>query len=414
MVGQVNYISADEIQTKYTHILDNCLEGKIYVVKGFLHHVGIDDRLYQIVLSGIRNALSSADAAALESEGCQFIHKYLAAKEVALLTLAVDKIMTKSIPMLTRQILSMGAAYNETVWVARRPFLRFHTPYSHSYAYTKKKSALKRRYGSVGFGGLGPHRDVWHSEPPRTVNLWSALGPVKKGNGLTLFPEDYTRSLEYIHRRSISRSQSMSKGINFELEPGDAILFSGSQLHASELNITNETRIVFGTRISLSNPKETCSHPARFCKVRIGSPISFLKLNEIFRFAARVRYRLFPAKRFTHYEHIHAGIKISDVEREDFGPFKESEVTSVSLSSLEQNEPRIESKGKILIKVKGPEGTEVWQLDRACPHCGSDLSLGKYVDGRIYCPWQNLPIDIRTGKSPCREIRKISTRQLVV
>jgi hypothetical protein len=340
----------------------------------------------------------------------QFMHKYLTAKEVASLTLAVDRIMTKSIPMLTRQILSIGSADNKPVWVARRPFLRFHAPYSHSYAYSKKKSALKRRYGSVGFGGLGPHRDVWHSEPPETVNLWSALGPVKKGNGLTLFPEDYTRSFEYIHRRSITRSQSPGKGVNFELESGDAKLFAGSQLHASELNITDETRIVFGTRISLSNPKKTCSHPARFCKVRTGSPISFLKLNELFRFVARVRYRLFPAKQFAHYEHIHAGIKICDVEREDLGPFKERKDPSASLSSLENNVPRIESKEKILIKVGGLERNEVWQLDRACPHCGSDLSLGKYVDGHIHCPWHNLPIDIRTGKSPCREIRPISTK----
>src|SRR5690349_16360155 len=50
---------------------------------------------------------------------------------------------------------------------------------------------------------------------------------------------------------------------------------------------------------------------------------------------------------------------------------------------------------------------EVFALGRYCPHAGADLSLG-YLDGaRVRCSWHNLPIDLRSGLSPCKSIPRL-------
>ena len=408
----VERISAQDISTDHPRILEDCLDGRIFHISGFQQHVDIAGILNRVLRAGIREVAPSSDVAALAARGFQHLHCTLSAEEMAELTLAVDNGLTRCIPELTRKIVNMGAVHDQPLWVARRPFLRFHAPFSHSHAYTKRQQALKRRYGSVGFGGLGPHRDVWHSEPPQTVNLWSALGPVEKGNGLVMFPGAYTRSFEYVRRASITRNQRPGTGINFELAPGDALLFSGTQLHASELNITDQTRIVFGTRISLSDPHLTCSHPARFRKVLMHKPNSFRKLNELDRLAARIRYRLFPARGYAGYRHTHAGVAIRDVAREDFGGFRDIDEPAAPLDQLPLDTLQAQSAGEMVVRLAGAAGTEAWRLDRACPHCGSDLSLGRCEDGKVICPWHNLPIDIRSGQSPCPEIPALSSTRL--
>ena len=50
---------------------------------------------------------------------------------------------------------------------------------------------------------------------------------------------------------------------------------------------------------------------------------------------------------------------------------------------------------------------EVFGFGRYCPHAGADLSFG-YLDGaRVRCSWHNLPIDLRSGLSPCKSIPRL-------
>src|SRR4029077_2033289 len=55
----------------------------------------------------------------------------------------------------------------------------------------------------------------------------------------------------------------------------------------------------------------------------------------------------------------------------------------------------------------------VFALPRRCPHEGADLSYGIVRDGRLRCPWHNLPIDPETGAHPCASLGAIPARRLV-
>lgn len=54
----------------------------------------------------------------------------------------------------------------------------------------------------------------------------------------------------------------------------------------------------------------------------------------------------------------------------------------------------------------------VFALARRCPHEGADLAHGIVRDGRLRCPWHNLPIDPETGAHPCASLGTVPARRL--
>jgi nitrite reductase/ring-hydroxylating ferredoxin subunit len=54
----------------------------------------------------------------------------------------------------------------------------------------------------------------------------------------------------------------------------------------------------------------------------------------------------------------------------------------------------------------------VFALPRRCPHEGADLAYGLVRDGRLRCPWHNLPIDPETGAHPCASLRTVPAQRL--
>ena len=54
----------------------------------------------------------------------------------------------------------------------------------------------------------------------------------------------------------------------------------------------------------------------------------------------------------------------------------------------------------------------VFALPRRCPHEGADLAYGIVRDGRLRCPWHNLPIDPETGAQPCASLGRLPARRL--
>lgn len=51
--------------------------------------------------------------------------------------------------------------------------------------------------------------------------------------------------------------------------------------------------------------------------------------------------------------------------------------------------------GRQLILVR--DGTRIVAAERACPHEGADLSLGRCAAGRLHCPRHQASFDLRDG-----------------
>src|SRR5690606_19118201 len=91
-----------------------------------------------------------------------------------------------------------------------------------------------------------------------------AIGPVRHGNGLTVYEEDYDQTFRWQKSGDVSRGERLHKPTTFELAPGDGVLFHTDQVHGSELNRTNETRFVISFRMTFDRPYFPNKHFHRY------------------------------------------------------------------------------------------------------------------------------------------------------
>jgi nitrite reductase/ring-hydroxylating ferredoxin subunit len=81
---------------------------------------------------------------------------------------------------------------------------------------------------------------------------------------------------------------------------------------------------------------------------------------------------------------------------------------TVDLSDLAIGEVRGVSPALCVVRTE----RGVFALPRLCPHEGADLAYGIVRDGRLRCPWHNLPINPETGAHPCASLATLTTRRL--
>ncbi|MFD0381984.1 phytanoyl-CoA dioxygenase family protein [Streptomyces stramineus] len=99
------------------------------------------------------------------------------------------------------------------------------------------------------------HVDSWFNTAVNTVNLWMAVGPVRRGNGLVFYPEAYRRAPRHDGRHTLLPGQHTGPPMDIELAAGDILFFAADHLHASQPNTTDETRFVITKRLCLGPPR---------------------------------------------------------------------------------------------------------------------------------------------------------------
>ena len=82
--------------------------------------------------------------------------------------------------------------------------------------------------------------------------------------------------------------------------------------------------------------------------------------------------------------------------------------TLVDLSDLAVGEVRGVTPSVCVVRTE----RGVFALPRQCPHEGADLAYGLVREGRLRCPWHNLPIDPETGAQPCASLATVPVRRL--
>lgn len=389
-------------QHPYKGLSERILNGEFFMLREGLQKFGLYEELKQASFQGICDNIGKQRADEVMSLGVEQIHKVVTPDEIPNLTHAVYSSVEKITLDFLKKFTTQMFGDIESFYFERKANVRFHIPFDDSAAFQSKYRKFSKRSGDGKITPHRAHRDTWVDCPSNVINIWVAVGKVSKGNGLTIYPEVYSRDVKH-EGAYISADENPGPAATFDMQPGDILMFHSDHVHGSEINMTGDTRHVISFRISLEKPDYKLGHYHHYAWSGLaGGPLDFL---------AGVPQNL--AWSYVRYKFVQFGQLLRLLS----GRGKEKPVAKVSLSRPEPNKQLSVSdlkQGDIIpwsksICVTRLENGDVKAFGRYCPHEGADLACGVMLDDQVKCPFHNLDIDPVTGKSPCASLKHLKT-----
>jgi len=111
------------------------------------------------------------------------------------------------------------------------------------------------------------HQDgeFWPMTPVKNISAWVAFGPAFRANGcLRIIPGSHRRKYAHIDLKDPQsafgkgidpREIDESKAIDFELRPGEVVIFNESAIHGSEANTSGTARVAHSIRYTTPEVK---------------------------------------------------------------------------------------------------------------------------------------------------------------
>jgi nitrite reductase/ring-hydroxylating ferredoxin subunit len=387
------------------------LGGEVVIVRRGLQQLGLYDTLVQSTLEGIRRRLGPEVAAAVERAGFDRIHEFVQPGDIPAVTDAVYEMVTASANDVLVKLVPGTFPGGGSYYFERSPNVRFHIPFDIAAAYRKQFDKFAQTHGQGKIAAHGPHRDPWVDCPDNVINVWIAIGPVRRGNGLTVFAHDY--GTEFAFRDGyILPGARLRRPISVELEPGDMVLFHSDHLHGSELNQTQSTRYVISYRVAFGKPHYPHGHYHFYQHVGLA--------RGPWRFLAGVPQNLQWS--FVRYQFRRVGYKLtgrgrmsgSDPGRTPAAPARDLELPAdgtLAIADFPVGTVRPVSHTVCIARLAEDEFAAV---SRTCPHAGGDLACGWVAEGRVVCPLHSLAFDPYSGASGCSALKSLRVYPVVV
>ena len=384
-----------------TDLVDRALNGEVFVIRGVYNRFQLFKTLITASLDAIGKSVGEEVARRAETDGFERIHEWVAPADIPAMTDAVYDSVKPLAPGFLTAFVQQAFPEAKTLYYEETPNVRFHIPYDLARAQKDSFKSFSKDHGEGKITAHGPHRDSWLDCPSNGINLWFAVGPVRKGNGLTIYEADYQGDFVYKDSGDIADGEKLHRPTTFDLEPGDCVMFHTDQVHGSELNRINETRFVISFRMSFGKPIFPNRHYHKYVNANmVGTPFGFMASVPAAMQASYVRTLPWRAS-------------------EKLSPRPKNEIVAAPPEAI-----GIERDGKFFVPIEAaPVGAvrgvsaaycvarisenEAIAVSRRCPHSGGDFANGWVHDGAIVCPWHNLPFDAETGRSPCKTLAQV-------
>jgi len=400
-------VELTELPASGSRLQDRVLAGEYFLIRGAMQAAGVFDELKAASLRGIRHALGEEIARRVEELGFERLHELVAPADLPRVTGYAYEEARKIAPALLKRAVPNLFGTSGPFYFERYPNVRFHVPFDAAAGQREAFREFRQKHGEGKITAHGPHRDSWLDCPLNSVNVWVAVGPVDPGNGLLIFPSSYGAPVVR-NGCHIRHDQSPGVPTNVAMQPGDALVFHGDQLHASVVNHTNQTRHVVSFRLTLDRPKFADTHLQTYAYSPLAvGPLATGPLGWIAEIPASIatthlKTRIRQAKKVIGLVLGKKTAHADETTRRTAAPA----APSIEASALKPGDIRALDTKTCVARLG--DGSLV-AFGRLCTHEGADLALG-YVDGdRIRCPWHNLPFEPHDGASPCQSLKKLRT-----
>jgi nitrite reductase/ring-hydroxylating ferredoxin subunit len=370
------------------------LSGGLFTVADCLGPSGYFDTIVHTSLDVITELVGVSAAEAMRTRGFTEAHEILSAHDIMRVADAIQRRMERYVPDMLKALVPRVLGHTRDFFFELHPNVRFHVPFDAWRPHQAAYEEYAKNHGEGKVSPHDPHRDAWYRCPQNAINLWGAIGPVTRGNGMSLYPDVYARRLIRDQKKKLVHTQQFGRRVNFELAPGDVLVFHGNHLHASELNRTRSTRFVVSFRLTLTRPRvqSPSNHKYLWSGVNGGLVGRAVGLGEkVIRNAEAI---LNPAPSET-LDVLPAAADATVRTDGDTLVLPAAAVPAGRLVPL--------PKGLCAARVDG----RVVTFLRTCPHAAADLAMGSIEGVELSCPEHNLSFDLKTGKSPCSSLASL-------
>ena len=250
------------------------------------------------------------------------------------------------------------------------------------------------------------HRDTWFAHSTEGLNFWWGITEVTEQNGMMLFREVTNYDLEHERRPAyVKDCYNLGKFEVPELKSGNLLIFDAEILHATRLNTSDKTRIVFSGRVNLTKPKfYNHSYDEK-------EPFWF-KSQDIEKkiFSNELIFKR-EKKNFTNK-------KLKSLKKVSIKKIKiNSKFSPNNFYKLKKKFPK-EKDFKCIIIFKNvniafvKNNSGIYAFNSLCPHLSFNLIHSDIRNDSVKCQGHGLEFNIKKGKSSCNKF-KIKTYKIL-
>lgn len=394
---------SSNIIVSHDEVINRLNKGEILIVRECLQTLGLKKKIDEIALNCISKVLDIEAKKFIQENGFENFHKACLdlSDLVELYQVMSEATRSYSINLMSR-IVYYILGEKDGFFAETQPNARLIIPFDLA---SKQDKGVKNSEKLVGRGKVtvhGPHQDSWFYHPLNTLNVWSAIGPVSSGNGLSIYPYFWGKRPKYNSERMIEPDQYIGPAINFDLKPGDTIIFKSEHIHGSEINQTNKTRFILSMRMTLEKPEFFEKHWYDYRQINFAqsSKMDLVIDKE-------------PSDEYIASRKDESLPKIPPTDTDmsdDFPKYlqtkekENSKTLTFQSQELLENEIKIISNSICVARING----KVQAFSRFCPHQAADLGLGYVKNQKVVCPWHNLCFDTN-GTSSCKSFKSLRT-----
>ena len=386
----------------------------------------------QSILENIEIIAGKKTANKVETSGLENMHKFFSIDYLPFLQFALEKKLKHLMYEFLNQVTIKNLKMNKNFFIDKTLNFRFNYPYS-----SKIKSKLTRDiYRSLNLNNFhqtdkeinfaknnnhkfdesdltkikyfktknnslymhSPHRDTWFAHSTNGINLWLAISKVKKDNGMLLYPRVY--KYEYEHSTNpayIKDDYNLGKPYKTILNSGELFIFNPEILHASHLNTSDKTRVVFSGRVDLQTPtfyKNSFQIKEPFWIESKDVLKKDFEKSIIFK-RTKKNFVVNKRKFLTQNKIDQINFNFSFSEKEKYKIFKTNKkIREKTLLSFKDRKIGLIKKNK-----------ELYAFNALCPHLKINLLNSEMNGNYITCQGHGIEFNIKKKKSTCGNFR---------
>ena len=242
----------------------------------------------------------------------------------------------------------------------------------------------------------GAHIDTWYGHSYDGVNLWWSIDGVNPDNTMILYPEmfGYTYPFDPANMY-LAEGVPVTRPHKIVPKPGQLLVFNPETLHGTQVNISNETRVVISTRLNPGQPRFDLNAAWNFEYWYSSDDLERRKFSAVTVFPAKDN-RGKPSFEFK------PGLPATEPRliqiQGRLGHEDQKVCASADLQNGEKIAVNFENAKVMLFRANG----SVHALGRICPHLGYDMRAAHHDDQNIYCPGHGVAFSLADGTSHCK------------